>query len=253
MSKKLQDSPSVSRTSSTLSSVGASLPATPLSAEVLAGRPLAGTIAETIFRSGWAAAGEIGDTVEKVLKVNNSVDVLHRFEEYREMVKSKAKENRVGLRLERLGADGNELLMFHGAVITCSLGSGKEGGLSICSEKRCGACRFIGSVEETTTTTTTWLCGNSWRAHEKVSTECIVNGLSPATRNAIILCKVIAGRVVRARKHGLIDGEKGGFDSLVSSTEDRSDGSAELMVLNPRAILPCFVIIYNVGVGTVFR
>ena len=55
------------------------------------------------------------------------------------------------------------------------------------------------------------------------------------------------GRVVCARKHGLIDGEKGGFDSLVSSTEDRSDGSAELMVLNPRAILPCFVIIYNVG------
>ena len=206
---------------------------------------MAGTIAETIFRSGWAAAGEIGDKVEKVLKVNNSVDVLHRFEEYREMVKSKAKENRVGLRLERLGADGNELLMFHGAVITCSLGSGKEGGLSICSEKRCGACRFIGSVEETTTTTA-WLCGNSWRAHEKVATECIVNGLSPATRNAIILCKVIAGRVVCARKHGLIDGEKGGFDSLVSSTEDRSDGSTELMVLNPRAILPCFVIIYNV-------
>ena len=200
----------------------------PLSAEVLAGRPLASTIAETVFRSWWAAAGEIGDTVEKVLKVNNSVDVLHRFEEYKEMVKSKAKENRVGLRLERLGADGNELLMFHGAVITCSLGSGKEGGFSICSEKRCGACRFIGSVEETTTTTTAWLCGNSWRAHEKVATECIVNGLSPATRNAIILCKVIAGRVV-------------------SSTEDRSDGSAELMVLNPRAILPCFVIIYNVG------
>ena len=109
-SKKRQDSPSVSRTSSTLSSVGASPPATPLSAEVLAGRPLVGTLAETIFRSGWAVAGEIGDMVEKVLKVNNSVDVRHRFEEYWEMVKSKAKENRVGLRLERLWADGKSLL-----------------------------------------------------------------------------------------------------------------------------------------------
>ena len=71
---------------------------------------MAGTLAETIFRSGWAVAGEIGDMVEKVLKVNNSMDVRHRFEEYWEMVKSKAKENRVGLRLERLWADGKSLL-----------------------------------------------------------------------------------------------------------------------------------------------
>ncbi|RVW39764.1 hypothetical protein CK203_074623 [Vitis vinifera] len=225
------------RTSSALSntSVDPSPPAPPLLtrsgelfkpvSELIGGRPLTG-IVETIFRSGWAE--EIGVTVKKVLMVNNSIDVLNRFEEYREMVKSKAKENSVGLGLERLVADGNELLLFHGVVITCALG-------------------------EDTARTTTSLCGNSWRAHEKVATECIANGVSPATRKGIILCKVIAGRVVRAPKFGLMDGEKGGFDSVVSSTGDQPDGSQDLMVLNPRAILPCFVIIYNVCKGTMFQ
>ena len=266
-SKRKQDSHTntpVSRTSSALSntSVDPSPPAPPLLtrsgelfkpvSELIGGRPLTG-IVETIFRSGWAE--EIGVTVEKVLMVNNSMDVLNRFEEYREMVKSKAKENSVGLGLERLVADGNELLLFHGVVITCALGSDK-GALGICSKKRCGVCRVIGSnffVREDTARTTTSLCGNSWRAHEKVATECIANGVSPATRKGIILCKVIAGRVVRAPKFGLMDGEKGGFDSVVSSTGDQPDGSQDLMVLNPRAILPCFVIIYNVCKGTMFQ
>lgn len=244
-SRRTATSTSVSRTSSNLS--GASPPAKPLSGEIcdydsvselIPGRPLT-CIVESIFRSGWAGEEEADVTVEKVLKVNNGVDVVTRFEEYREAVKSKAKEGAASLRSERLSSDGNEILMFHGP------------GSSICS---CGVCRLFNwkcRVREETATSTR-LRGSSWRAPEKAAAECIANGLSGETRKSVVLCKVIAGRVVRGRKHGLIDGEKGGFDSVLSSSEDEPVGSEELLVLNPNAILPCFVIIYNVREGTVF-
>ncbi|KAK9290243.1 hypothetical protein L1049_008410 [Liquidambar formosana] len=45
-------------------------------------------IVKTIFRSGWAHDTSL--TIDKVFKVNHSVDVIRRFEEYRETVKSKA-------------------------------------------------------------------------------------------------------------------------------------------------------------------
>ena len=43
-----------------------------------------------------------------------------------------------------------------------------------------------------------------------------------------------------------MDGQEGGFDSVVNLSKDQLEGSEELIVLNARAVLPCFVIIYNV-------
>ncbi|XVF76502.1 hypothetical protein PTKIN_Ptkin13bG0271300 [Pterospermum kingtungense] len=195
-------------------------------------------VVETIFRSGWDT--NIGLVIEKVLKINHNVDVLDKFEEYREIVKSKSTKNIPGdsMRIERLAVDGNEFLRFYGATVTCSLGNNKLS--SICHRECCGICQMIGSSlshgEEPVA-----LSKNSRQAHDKVETECVVNQICCA-RKAVVICRVIAGRVARCRgDDGLVDGQEGGFDSVVSVSN-----SEELTVLNARAVLPCFVVVYDV-------
>ena len=47
-----------------------------------------------------------------------------------------------------------------------------------------------------------------------------------------------------------VDKEDGGFDSIVGRTAIGSGGGStddeELLVFNPRSVLPCFVIVYSV-------
>lgn len=69
-------------------------------------------------------------------------------------------------------------------------------------------------------------------------------------RRAMLICRVIAGRVGcdPEDEDGLDKGDSG-FDSVVG----RGGSGAltlldeeELLVFNPRALLPCFVIVYTV-------
>lgn len=198
-------------------------------------------IVETIFRSGWPK--EIGLTVQKVLKVNHSERVLNKFEEFRNKVKLNAANSCDSQLMERLIVDGNELLRFQGALITCSLGT--NGDSSICDKKCCGVCRMIRS-SFTVEDAPELVHENSWKAHEKVTNDYVAKRV--CAKRAIILCRVIAGRVGGYHRHELMDiGEDGRFDSVVASTGDDSNGSEKLMVLNPRAVLPCFVVIYEVN------
>lgn len=67
-------------------------------------------------------------------------------------------------------------------------------------------------------------------------------------KRAMLVCRVVAGRVGSEGEE--IDKEDGGFDSVIG----RGGGSGaytkfdeeELLVFNPRAVLPCFVIVYTV-------
>jgi len=68
---------------------------------------------------------------------------------------------------------------------------------------------------------------------------------------AMLVCRVIAGRVRRDGDAACTSaaGEEGPFDSVAG--EDAASSSVygnleELFVANPRAILPCFVVIYRV-------
>ncbi|XWS55778.1 hypothetical protein CRYUN_Cryun09bG0029900 [Craigia yunnanensis] len=92
-------------------------------------------VVETIFKSGWD--NKIGLKIEKVLKINHNVDALNKFEEYREIVKSKSTNIPAGetVRIERLAVDGNEVLRLHGAIVTCSLGDDEFS--SICYRECC--------------------------------------------------------------------------------------------------------------------
>lgn len=75
---------------------------------------------------------------------------------------------------------------------------------------------------------------SSGRAHE------IGSAYEMGSRRAMMVCRVIAGRVKEAAAEE--EEEMGGFDSLA----DDGANLEELFVGNPKAILPCFVVIYRV-------
>lgn len=88
---------------------------------------------------------------------------------------------------------------------------------------------------------------SSGRAHDSVAVQC--GGEGGGGRRAMLVCRVIAGRVRRVAEEAPLeeDGASGGgcYDSVAGCAGMYSD-LEELVVFNPRAILPCFVVIYKV-------
>ncbi|KAE8671644.1 Ribonuclease P family protein, putative isoform 1 [Hibiscus syriacus] len=122
-------------------------------------------VVEAMFDSGWD--GKAGPKIEKILKINHNIGVLKRFEEYMEITKSKSANIS-----RKLAVDGNELLRFHGATVTCSLGNNELS--RICSKESCGVCRMVrlvGSAGEESVASS----NDSRRAHRRVTKECGVN------------------------------------------------------------------------------
>ncbi|KAK1412767.1 hypothetical protein QVD17_34267 [Tagetes erecta] len=206
-------------------------------------------IVRIIFQTGWPGSGK-NPMVYRVMKIHNCPKILTRFEEYRESVKSKAARyisnvSRVRLRTskdERCIADGNELLRFHCATYVCDLG--QNGNSSICSQQYCSVCGIIragfSSKMDGILTYST-----SWKGHVAVPDDIEEEFGFMHVKRAMMVCRVIAGRV----GSGMEEGEKDdpGYDSLVgrecSSGMEEED---ELIVFNPRAVLPCFVIAYTI-------
>ncbi|GAA0168244.1 C2H2 zinc finger transcription factor [Lithospermum erythrorhizon] len=196
-------------------------------------------IVEIIFKSSWLKKDNPICKIERILKVHNTPKTIQRFEDCREAVKIRAKKN------ARCAADGNELLRFHCTTLTCSLGS--RGSTSLCgSASSCGVCTIIrhgfqggkGSGVHTT--------ASSGRAHD------CLGGIQG--RRAMLVCRVIAGKVKRVEENAPV-----GVAGMMTMGEELSGGSydsvagyggvysnlEELHVYSPRAILPCFVVIYK--------
>lgn len=201
-------------------------------------------IVEIIFQSSWLTGQKPLCRIDRILKIRNTPRTISRFENYRNSIKEKA--TNLSKKHPRCIADGNELLRFHCTTLTCSLGL--DGSSNLCSGSipRCNVCSIIrngfGSPDEGTLTTAT-----SGRAHERAEG----NG-DGGDRRAMLVCRVIAGRV--RRKKSAAEGKltEEGYDSVAGICEEVSDASAttysgldELIVFNPRAILPCFVVIYQ--------
>ncbi|KAE9461021.1 hypothetical protein C3L33_07074, partial [Rhododendron williamsianum] len=202
-------------------------------------------IVQIIFNTGWPGKIKTPNVI-RVLKIRNSPKILTRFEEYRESVKLKAAVRR---RDERCVADGNELLRFHCATFLCDLG--RNGSSSVCGQQYCSVCGIIKSgfshkVDGIATTST------SWRAHAAIPEEIEEEFGFMHVKRAMLVCRVVAGRV--GCDAGYVDKEDSGFDSVVVGKGPgaargvvvRLDEEDELLVFNPRAVLPCFVIVYAV-------
>ncbi|KAM1662912.1 hypothetical protein ACFXTN_038647 [Malus domestica] len=207
-------------------------------------------IVEIIFKSSWLKKDTPFCKIEHILKVQNTQRTIQRFEDCRDAVKNRAL---ISTRKNpRCAADGNELLRFHCTSISCTLGA--RGSSSLCdSVPGCGVCTIIrhgfqgkavaegdqGGGSKGVRTT-----ASSGRAHDSFN---CTDG-----RRAMLVCRVIAwqgqahcGRC--ATGGGWLDPAVGccwllrfcaGFAGIYSNLE-------ELVVYNPKAILPCFVVIYK--------
>lgn len=112
---------------------------------------------------------------------------------------------------------GVEGVFYHGATITCLLGLDKS--TRVCSKKTCGVCKIIGQnygIREKNI----WIESFStscWSAHRKIMKQ-FEDGVS---KKAILISRVIS--------------------------KCKEDNKGEVNILNSRAILPCFVIIYSLS------
>lgn len=194
-------------------------------------------IVEIIFKSSWLKKDNPTCQIERILKVHNTQRTIQRFEGFRDSLKTRAKRN------ARCAADGNELLRFHSTALACSLGAG--GSSSLCgSVPACGACTIIrhgfqGNKKVSGILTT----ASSGRADDYL-------GGSGTTRRAMLVCRVIAGRVKRVDEIAAADEDATAapaarsYDSLAGCAAAYSN-MEELYVFSSRAILPCFVVIYK--------
>ncbi|KAL9151544.1 hypothetical protein ABFS82_11G058600 [Erythranthe guttata] len=188
-------------------------------------------IVRIIFKTGWPDKAK-RPTIHRILKIHSSPRILTRFEDHREFVKSRAAAAKtIRQRDERCIADGNELLRFHCTTFICGLDS------TICSHQYCSACGIIRTgfshkMDGISTMPT------SWKAHAAVPEDLEEEFSFMHVKRALLVCRVVAGRV--GCEPGLADKTDPGFDSLVGQEDD------ELLVFNPKAVLPCFVIVYTV-------
>uniref|UniRef100_A0A7N0RBJ8 C2H2-type domain-containing protein n=1 Tax=Kalanchoe fedtschenkoi TaxID=63787 RepID=A0A7N0RBJ8_KALFE len=180
-------------------------------------------VAEIICRTSCLKAENPCGRIEKVLKVHNMQKTLARFEEYREAIKIKA--NKLPTKHPRCLADGNELLRFYGTTVSCSLGL--YGRSSLCIVDKCCVCRILrngfSAKKELKCGIGVFTISTSGRAFEIIET---LEDNGPSIRKANI--QDIAGQ--------------SGFDSLAGKVGLYSN-IEELYLLNPKALLPCFVVI----------
>uniref|UniRef100_A0A6N2MAG2 PARP catalytic domain-containing protein n=1 Tax=Salix viminalis TaxID=40686 RepID=A0A6N2MAG2_SALVM len=197
-------------------------------------------IVEIIFQSSWLKKQAPICKIDRILKVHNTQRTISKFEEYRDYIKAKA--IKLPKKQPRCIADGNELLRFHCTTFACSLGL--NGASNLCnSGPHCNVCSIIknGFKEATTRddnghgilTTAT-----SGKAHDKAAIS-EDGGGGGGDKRAMLVCRVIAGRVKKS-----MEGNAEDYDSVATGMEVYSNLD-ELYVSNPRAILPCFVVIYR--------
>lgn len=198
-------------------------------------------VVRIIFFAGWKGRGPVA--VHRVLKINHSGRTLARFEEYRAAVRSRAENIVGGGNDERCVADGNERLGFYRTTCLCGLGAGACGGA------RCDACpvvrrgSFAGKSGRELGVMATHSTG--WGAHVAPAEREMGQA---GERKVIVMCRVVAGRVA----HGAAAAEKKaavaeGFDSVIPGRRNVGGGEEDelLLVFSPKALLPCFVIVYT--------
>ncbi|TVU08569.1 hypothetical protein EJB05_41978, partial [Eragrostis curvula] len=215
-------------------------------------------VVEIICMAGWPKPESALDRVERIVKIHNLERSVARYEEFRKAVMARASQ--LAKKHPRCIADGNELLQFHGTTVSCSLGAG--GSSSLCASGRCSVCRIIRHGFSATSREAAadgpgpgvgvFTTSTSKRALE----HCIIQetssdggeageaGTGSSVRHALLVCRVIAGRIHRPMGNLQDVAAQPGFDSFAGKVG--ADSSVEeLYLLNPRALLPCYVVIYK--------
>ncbi|KAM0887575.1 hypothetical protein ACQ4PT_028927 [Festuca glaucescens] len=175
-------------------------------------------VVELIFSSGWGPAAAPPE-VEAMFRVHSAARAVARFEDARAAARAHGAA-------ARCGADGNEMMRFQ-----CRPAAGPGGSCGVfgAGVATCQLGPYSSAVR-------TFACSGAAHARAAASSP------SPgAGRRAMLVCRVIAGRVRPA--HGL---DQPGRHHRSSDYDSVDMGDGELVVLDSRAVLPCFLIIYKV-------
>eukprot|EP01018_Ginkgo_biloba_P034706 Gb_25842 [translate_table: standard] len=193
-------------------------------------------IVDIIFQTSWLKK-ETPCKIERILKIHNSQKTINKFEDYRDMVKAKA--NKLVKKHPRCIADGNELLRFHCTTFTCSLGM--NGSSSLCILPSCNVCNVIryGFPSKMENGKGIYTTASSGKAHDSIE---VPEEDASMGKRAMLVCRVIAGRVNKSQDPD--EFFNGGFDSVAGQAGVYSNLD-ELFVFNPKAVLPCFVLMYK--------
>lgn len=187
-------------------------------------------IVEIIFQSSWLKKQTPLCKIDRILKVHNTARTVARFEDYRDSIKARAAK--LAKKHPRCTADGNELLRFHCTTFACSLGM--SGATSLCtSTPQCNLCGIIKNGFRLDAQRRIRTMATSGRAHD-------VAGVA-SEKSAMLVCRVVAGRVRRKQDEAAGAEE---FDSAAGAAGVYANLD-ELFVFDPKAILPCFVVIYR--------
>jgi len=196
-------------------------------------------VIEIIFQTSWLLKGAPVARIERILKIDNTSRNISDFHSYRDMVKRAASDE--GMQHERCLADGNELLRFYGSSFTCSLGT--NGSTNLCSLSACNVCSVIRWGFEVRKERGIYTTATSGKAHEVITTEEKENWTG---KHAMLVCRVIAGRIYRTAEKSSRFSDPSclpyGYDSI---SRGLTANLENLTVFNPRAVLPCFLVVYR--------
>ncbi|KAL3508406.1 hypothetical protein ACH5RR_027807 [Cinchona calisaya] len=189
-------------------------------------------IVEKIIRAASAEPSKHFSKIRKVLKVINPIDILEKFERYRETVKKSSFEQYK--KHPRTIIDGNEMLQFYGTTMTCCTGKTKVS--ELCKDPCCRVCRIIQSGFNTAYNKASGIRLNT--SSEELSEDITVISRGKDVKRAVIVCRAIAGRVVN------LDGDASeqDCDSLGDGVHSRIE---YLNLRNPSSVLACFIMVFS--------
>ncbi|XP_010458547.1 PREDICTED: uncharacterized protein LOC104739790 [Camelina sativa] len=184
-----------------------------------------------------------GSNISAILKIKNLQRVVAEFEDYRELVKIRA--NKLSKKHSRCMADGNEFLGFHGTTLSCALGSSNSSS-NLCFSDQCGVCHIL-RHGFSAKTRPDGIKGVLTASTSSTDLECIEitdQRTNIGSLKAVVLCRVIAGRVHKPMQKFEDPCGFSEFDSLALKIGPNSK-IEEFFLLSTKALLPCFVIIFK--------
>lgn len=194
-------------------------------------------VIEKIFGAALISSTKEISKINRVLKVRNSHKVVE-FEKYRNMVKQKAKESEQKHPIRTL-VDGNELLCFYVTTMTCYNRKLKWAYSRPCEDSNCNLCRTIGFSFEADYEKRFDI--ELSMSSEALSERLIMFSRAKKVKRVVIICRIIAGRT-----RSMEDDDKRSEDEFDSIRKRGfSPNSEYLIVNNPNAVLPCFVVVLN--------
>ncbi|KAL6313857.1 hypothetical protein AAG906_010276 [Vitis piasezkii] len=190
-------------------------------------------VIEMIFRAAATSPSRDSRKIERILRVKHSSEILERFEKYRDDKKKAYEQHK---RHPRCVVDGNELLQFYGTQMNCC-SQKLNRVIELCKDFTCQVCRIIQSGFDTEYGKKYGIALSSCSTTSSGNTPAIYKGAN--AKRAVIVCRIIAGRVVN-----MVDREsEDRYDSIrVGGLYSKLE---YLIVRNPSAVLPCFVIVFT--------